>query len=109
MRLLCTFGEKRSVNFPSVPTLRELGFNLVVEAPNGIGAPAGLSRAIQNKLRNAFKLAINSEEFKAVAKQVDSPVMYLDGPDYKRYVEQVYGQETEIIRRLKLSELMSKG
>jgi hypothetical protein len=35
--------------------------------------------------------------------------MYLDGPDYKKYVMQVYREETDLIRRLNLSELMAKG
>jgi tripartite-type tricarboxylate transporter receptor subunit TctC len=109
MRLLATFGEKRSERFASTPTLKELGFNLVVEAPNGIGAPAGIPADAEKKLRDAFRTAVNSEEFKAVAARIDSPLMYLDGPDYKKYVMQVYREETDLIRRLNLSELMAKG
>jgi tripartite-type tricarboxylate transporter receptor subunit TctC len=89
--------------------LKELGFNLVVEAPNGIGAPAGIPADAERKLRDAFRAAVNSEEFKAVAARIDSPLMYLDGPDYKKYVMQVYREETDLIRRLNLSELMAKG
>jgi tripartite-type tricarboxylate transporter receptor subunit TctC len=109
MRLLATFGEKRSERFATTPTLKELGFNLVVEAPNGIGAPAGIPADAEKKLRDAFRAAVNSEEFKAVAARIDSPLMYLDGPDYKKYVMQVYREETDLIRRLNLSELMAKG
>jgi tripartite-type tricarboxylate transporter receptor subunit TctC len=109
MRLLATFGEKRSGRFTSVPTLKEQGFNLVVEAPNGIGGPAGLPAHVEKTLREAFKAAVNSDEFKVVAASIDSPLMYLDGPDYQRYATQVYREETELIRRLKLNELMAKG
>jgi hypothetical protein len=35
--------------------------------------------------------------------------MYLDGPDYRKYVEQVYVRETDLIKRLKLKELLEKG
>ena len=109
MRLLATFGDKRSSHFSSVPTLKELGYNLIVEAPNGIGAPAGIPQGIEKRLRDAFRVAINSDEFKSVAARIDSPLMYLDGPEYKKYVEQIYKEETELIRRLKLNELMAKG
>ena len=60
-------------------------------------------------MRDAFRTAIQGEEFKAVAARIDSPVMYLDGPDYQKYVEAVYKQETELIRKLNLKELMEKG
>lgn len=109
LRLLATFGEKRSTHFTATPTLKELGFNLVVEAPNGIGAPAGLAPHVEKKLREAFKAAVNSDEFKAVAERIDSPLMYLDGPDYKTYVNQIYKEETDLISRLKLKELLAKG
>ena len=35
--------------------------------------------------------------------------MYLDGPDYEKYVAAVYRKETQLIERLKLRELMAKG
>jgi len=44
-----------------------------------------------------------------VAARIDSPVMYLDGPDYQKYVMTVYDRETQLIQRLKLKELMEKG
>jgi tripartite-type tricarboxylate transporter receptor subunit TctC len=109
LRLLATFGEKRLSRFNDAPTLKGLGYNVVVEAPNGIGAPAGLDAAVERKLRDAFRFAVNSDEFKSVAAKIDAPLMYLDGPDYKKYVAQVYQQETALIQRLNLKELMAKG
>ena len=35
--------------------------------------------------------------------------MYLDGPDYQKYVEDDVRQETQLIERLKLKELLAKG
>lgn len=35
--------------------------------------------------------------------------MYLDGPEYKRYISTVYDQETHLIQRLKLKELLQQG
>jgi len=109
LRLLATWGEERTPRFKDTPTLKELGFKVVVDAPNGIGAPAGLPPAVEKKLREAFRFAVNSDEFKAVAAKIDAPLMYLDGPDYRKYVEQVYVRETQLIQRLKLKELLEKG
>ena len=41
--------------------------------------------------------------------RIDAPVMYLDGPDYEKYVAAVFKRETQLIERLKLRELMAKG
>ena len=81
----------------------------MVDAPNGIGAPAGLPANVEAKLREAFRFAVNSDEFKAVAAKIDAPLMYLDGPEYRKYVATVYDRETQLIERLKLKELLAKG
>lgn len=109
LRLLATWGEQRTPRFNTTPTLKELGFKVVVDAPNGIGAPAGLPADIELRLREAFQQAVHSDEFKAVAARIDAPLMYLDGPDYKKYVAQIYQHETQLIQRLKLKELLEKG
>jgi tripartite-type tricarboxylate transporter receptor subunit TctC len=106
LRLLATWGEQRTTRFRDAPTLKELGYNVVVDAPNGIGAPKGLDPAVAKKLRDAFRIAVASPEFKAVADRIDAPVLYLDGPDYEKYVASVYAKETALIDKLKLRELM---
>ncbi|MBV7483924.1 tripartite tricarboxylate transporter substrate binding protein [Bordetella sp. BOR01] len=109
LRLLATWGEQRASRFKNAPTLKELGYDVVVEAPNGIGAPKGLDPQAEQKLRAAFRSAVQSDTFKQVASRIDAPVMYLDGPDYKDYVATVYRQETALIDRLKLKDMLQKG
>jgi tripartite-type tricarboxylate transporter receptor subunit TctC len=106
LRLLATWGERRASRFKDAPTLKELGYNVVVDAPNGIGAPKGLDPAVAMKLREAFRVAVASPEFKQVADRIDAPVLYLDGPDYEKYVAAMYQKETTLIDKLKLKELM---
>lgn len=109
MRLLATWGEQRTPRFSNAPTLKELGYNVVVEAPNGIGAPKGLPPDVEKTLREAFRAAVASPEFKTVAARLDAPIMYLDGPDYRKYVGEVYEQETQLIQRLKLKEMLAQS
>jgi tripartite-type tricarboxylate transporter receptor subunit TctC len=109
LRLLATWGEKRTNDFPQVPTLRELGYDVVVDAPNGIAAPKGIPPAVEARLRAAMKAATASPEFTAACAQIDSPVMYQDAPDYAKYVAATYRKETQLIDRLKLKELLAKG
>ncbi len=109
LRLLATWGEQRTSGFKDVPTLKDAGYNVVVDAPNGIGAPKGVDPAVLAKLREAFKAAVLSPEFIAACDKIDAPVMYLDGPDYEKYVAATYRKEAQLIERLKLKELMAKG
>jgi tripartite-type tricarboxylate transporter receptor subunit TctC len=109
MRLLATWGEQRTSEFKDSPTLKDAGYNVVVDAPNGVGAPKGLDAAVAMKLREAFKVAVASSEFKTACDRIDAPVLYLDGPDYETYVQSVFQKETRLIERLKLKELIAKG
>lgn len=106
LRLLATWGEQRTARFKEAPTLRELGFNVVVDAPNGIGAPRGVDAAVARRLREAFREAVASAEFRQACEKIDAPVLYLDGADYEKYVASVYQKETVLIDRLRLKELM---
>ena len=106
LRLLATWGAQRTKEFPEVPTLKDAGYDVVVDAPNGVGAPRGLDPAVERRLREAFRVASLSAEFKAACERIDSPVLYLDGPDYEKYAAAVYKKETQLIDKLKLRELL---
>jgi tripartite-type tricarboxylate transporter receptor subunit TctC len=109
MRLLATWGESRPARFADAPTLKELGYAVVVDAPNGIGGPPGMPEDVQKRLRDAFREAVASDIFKQTAARIDAPVMYLDGPDYQQYIAEVYERETVLIDRLNLKALLKKG
>lgn len=109
LRLLATWGARRTIDFPEAPTLRDLGWDVVVDAPNGIAAPKGLDPAVEKRLREAFKLAASSPEFTSACDKIDAPLMYLDGPDYAHYIAATYKKETALIERLKLKDLLAKG
>lgn len=109
MRLLTTWGEQRPARFKNAPTLKDAGFNVVVDAPNGIGAPAGLDPQVMTKLRDALRKAINSPEFKTACDKIDAPVMYLDADDYRQYVLAQYVRDKRLIDKLNLREEIKKG
>lgn len=106
MRILATWGEQRTKRYKDAPTLKDAGFNVVVDAPNGIGAPKGLEPSIALRLRQAFRVAVASDEFKQSCEKIDAPVLYLDGPDYENYVGQIYKKEAVLIEKLNLKELL---
>jgi tripartite-type tricarboxylate transporter receptor subunit TctC len=109
LRLLVTWGAQRTQTFPHVPTLRDAGYDVVVDAPNGVGAPKGLDPNIEAKLRIAFRQATGSPVFLDTCARLDVPVVYLDGPDYEKYVAMTYRKDTLLIEKLKLKEALIKA
>jgi tripartite-type tricarboxylate transporter receptor subunit TctC len=104
LRLLATWGEERPARFKDAPTLKDAGYNVVVDAPNGVGAPAGLTADIEAKLRDALRKAVASTEFKQACDKIDAPLMYLDAPEYRKFVLEQYAREKNLIEKLNLKE-----
>lgn len=102
LRLLATWGTERVNGFPNVPTLRELGFDVVVDAPNGIGAPAGLAPPVASKLRMALRKAVLSQQFKKACDSIHAPVQYQDADDYRKYVVSEHAHQKRLIERINL-------
>lgn len=106
LRLLVTWGANRLPRFGSVPTLKESGFGVVNDAPNGIAAPAGLDTSIRQKLIDAVSYAVHSPEFKSACDKIDAPVMYLTPAEHTQYVVDNYKKETVLIDKLQLKKLL---
>lgn len=106
LRLLCVWGEQRLKRFPDVPTLKELGLDVNISAPGGVAGPAGLPADVGAKLASAFQVAAANPEFQKVLDTFDMPLMYQGPADYRRTLEQSYAEETALIQKLNLRELL---
>jgi len=78
LRLLVTFGPKRSKMFPDTPTFIDLGYKTWVASIGAIIAPSGLPAPIAKKLHDAFKEAMNSPEYLQVTKNLHVEISYSD-------------------------------
>ncbi|HWI15811.1 MAG TPA: tripartite tricarboxylate transporter substrate binding protein, partial [Burkholderiales bacterium] len=86
LRLIATWGDERPSRFRNAPTLKEAGYNVVVNAPNGVGAPAGLDPSVTLKLRDGLRKAVLSHEFQEACEKYDALVMYQDADEYRKFV-----------------------
>lgn len=105
LRLLATWGESRTARYPDVPTMKELGYNLVMTAPFGIGGPAGLDAQAMQKLRSVLREAIQSAEFREECDHILAPVMYQDADDFRRYAQENRAVEKALVNRIGLKVL----
>jgi tripartite-type tricarboxylate transporter receptor subunit TctC len=64
VRLLATFNEKRMANFPDLPTVEELGYNVTVKKFRGLAGPKGLPPAITKIWDDVAQKILADPEFK---------------------------------------------
>lgn len=100
MRLLCVWSAERAARFPNVPTLRELGYDIVVTSNYGISGPPRMDPGIVRVLHEAFRAALMSEENTRVRAQFDMPLVYLNSDEYQQFVVQRAAWERDMVNRL---------
>jgi len=102
MRLLATYGSKRTKRWPQVPTLNELGYDTVSDSPFGIGGPRGMDPKVVRKLQDAFKKTLSDPAVLASFDKYDQPVIYMDSEEYTNFILASYVKEKRTIERLGL-------
>jgi len=65
IRLLATLTQSRDPAWPEVPTARELGYDVVLDAWRGIAVPRGTPRPAVALLEDAVRMTTGSPEFAA--------------------------------------------
>jgi tripartite-type tricarboxylate transporter receptor subunit TctC len=103
-RLLATWGEKRSDRYPQVPTIKEIGHDVVARSHLGIIGPKGIPKPIVARLADAFKKALEDPEFLSVMKKMDMPTEYLDTAGYERYLRSDFENIGKLVQKLGLNK-----
>jgi tripartite-type tricarboxylate transporter receptor subunit TctC len=80
LRPLAQMGETRWAPVGDVPTLRELGFDVIEGSMRGMAAPAGMPPAVLERLALSVRRTVDDPEFQAAAVQQNLPLRFL-GPD----------------------------
>ena len=102
LRLLAVFTAQRAKRFPNVPTVKELGIDVVIDSPGGLIGPKGMDPAVVAVLADAFRAAAQEPEHLKFLENMDQPLILLDGPAYKAAMAKTYEEEKELLRRLNL-------
>jgi len=87
VRVLASWGDRRLASLPEIPTLAESGFDAVFFQWSALFAPAGTPDAVLAKLREAARVAAADPKFVTTLNTVDTPVQYLDTPEFQRFWE----------------------
>ena len=100
LRLLATYGSKRTKRWPSAPTLDELGYKTIWDSPYGVCGPKGMDPAVTAKIHDAFKKTLDDPAVLAVFDKYDQPTIYLNTQDYTKFARESYASEKALIERL---------
>jgi len=102
LRLLVVWSAERAKRFPEVPTLREVGIDIVADSPFGLGGPKGIDPGVVRVLHDAFREALFEPQHVATLDRFDMPVRYMGSEDYAAFARKLYAEESEVIRRIGL-------
>jgi len=102
LRVLNTWGEQRLAKFPDVPTLKELGVDIVQASPFGLGAPKNTPAPVVKRLHDAFKAAMEQESYKTALARYDMLPMYMSSAAYTRFAQDTFAREKALVTKLGL-------
>ena len=87
LRALAIFAEKRYPLLPDVPTVKELGFDVVAGSSRGYSAPKGIPADVKKILIDAFKKMAQDPAFIKGCEDRASVIDMKYGDEYKKFLE----------------------
>jgi tripartite-type tricarboxylate transporter receptor subunit TctC len=102
LRLLVSFGAARTANWPNVPTLTDIGIDVVAMAPYGLAGPKGMDPQIVKALHDAFKNGMIEPSYLAALKRLDQEPLYMNSEDYRSFAMQQLIEQKRLVEELGL-------
>jgi tripartite-type tricarboxylate transporter receptor subunit TctC len=102
LKFLAIASADRNPDMPSVPTLKELGHNIVYEVVRGLLVPKGTPEPVRAKLGEACQKAAAEPEFANSMKLQGTRVAYLNAKDYGAFLDKIDAENKEIMTDLGL-------
>src|SRR3954466_8820089 len=99
LRLLAVFTATRAKRFPDIPTVKELGIDVVIDSPGDLIGPKGMDPAVVKILAAAFREAAQDRRHLEFLDNMDQPLLLLDGPAYRDAMAKTSEEERELLRR----------
>lgn len=98
IRLLATFSDARLDLLPELPTVQELGYDVVVRKFRGLAGPKGIPEDIVAIWEAAVQEVLASPDYRAVYEPNNLRAEFIGHDDYNAFITQ-FGGETEAFLR----------
>lgn len=100
LRALAQFGAKRLADFPDVPTMKELGYDLEYYLWTGLFAPKGVPDPILKAIAAAVAKAVDDPDFKAAMAKAKLPVAYQDAAEFKAWWDKDAAMLADVVKKI---------
>ncbi len=104
LRMLSSWGETRTKRWPNVPTLKDLGYNIVQGSPYGLAGPKGMDPKIVKILHDGFKRALDDPAYTQALERLEQEKWYRSSEDYARYARAQYEIERHVVEHFGLKQ-----
>jgi putative tricarboxylic transport membrane protein len=94
VRVLATFTEKRVDTMPDVPTVKELGYNIVLRKYRGLAGPQGLPVDIVSTWEKATQQLLRDPDYLKIVRGESLIPDYMAQKDYAAFINQ-FATESE--------------
>jgi tripartite-type tricarboxylate transporter receptor subunit TctC len=108
VRVLATFEEKRMKYFPSVPTIKELGYDCAAVIDWIVAAPKGTPEPVVKKLDEAFRKGMEDPKFIQTLESMQNEVLYRNAEETKQFIKETGARLGKFIKDLNLPKESSK-
>jgi tripartite-type tricarboxylate transporter receptor subunit TctC len=83
-----------------VSSLKDLGFNAEYAQWSGLFIPSGTPEPIAQRIRAAAQVAAQDAKVRDVIQNTGSPVVYLDSPEFEKYVQADAKRMTDVVKKI---------
>ncbi len=87
VRLLATFSGQRLENFPDIPTVKELGYDVVVQKFRGLAGPKGIPADVIAMWEKAAQEVLANPEYKASYQEANLRAEYIPHAEYVDFIK----------------------
>lgn len=102
LKFLAIASDKRDPGMPTVPTLKELGLNIVYEVVRGLVVPKGTPAEARAKLVDACGKSVRDPSFADAMKKQGTRNDYLDDKEYGKFLDKIDAENKAIMADLGL-------
>ncbi len=103
VRMLVMSTAKRDPTFNDIPTMKELGYPVIMELFRGISVPNGTPASVIKKLEDSFRAGAKDSDFVKIAKMKGFNISFMGKDEFEEYIKI---QNDSVAKAMKLGGLV---
>ncbi|HWM45204.1 MAG TPA: tripartite tricarboxylate transporter substrate binding protein [Burkholderiales bacterium] len=104
LRLLVSLTQNRDPAWPEVPTARELGFDVALDAWRGIAVPRGTPRQVITALETSIRNTVSSPEFVKAAENVGVRPAFMPADEFSSLIAKEDQELSRLMQQIGLKK-----